>query len=81
IGYDQVPLDDYDFWAVAFKDENGDDMYRYDADKDEILRMKNDPDGYCKIWRTFEASKRPSSWLVWPHSVSQGWSEPITDKI
>ncbi len=56
-------------------------MYRHDADKDEIIRMKNDPDGYCKVWRTFETSKRPSSWLVWPHSASQGWSEPIIGNI
>jgi hypothetical protein len=81
IRYDQVPLDDYDFWAVAFKDENGQDVYRKDADKNEILRMKNDPDKYCKIWREFQADKKPSSWLVWPHSVSKGWSDPITGKL
>jgi hypothetical protein len=81
IAYDQVSENDYDFWAVAFKDENGNDMYRQDADKDEIIRMKNDPDGYCKVWRTFETSKRPSSWLVWPHSISKGWSEPITGEL
>lgn len=81
IGYDQVPENDYDFWAVAFKDENGNDLYRQDADKDEITTMKNDVDGYCKIWRSFETAKRPSSWLVWPHSVSKGWAEPITGLI
>jgi hypothetical protein len=81
IGYDQVPEDDYDFWAVAFKDDNGNDMFRQDADPEEIKRMKNDPDGYCKVWRSFETLQRPSSWLVWPHSVSKGWADPITGKI
>lgn len=81
IGYDQVPEDDYDFWAVAFKDENGEDMFRQDADSEEIKRMKNDPDGYCKVWRSFETKKLPSSWLVWPHSISKGWADPITGKI
>lgn len=81
IGYDQVPLKDYDFWAVAFKDENGNDMYRQDADSEEIIRMKSDPDGYCKVWRTFETVKKPSSWIVWPHSISKGWSEPITGEL
>lgn len=81
VGYDQVPENDYDFWAVAFKDENGDDMYRQDADSDEILRMKNDPDGYCKVWRSFETSRVPSSWIVWPHSISKGWADPITGTI
>jgi glycosyltransferase involved in cell wall biosynthesis len=81
IGYDQVPEDDYDFWAVAFKDEKGEDMYRQDADKNEIIRMKQDPDGYCKVWREFQTDKKPSSWIVWPHSVSKGWSDPITGNI
>lgn len=81
IGYDQVPENDYDFWAVAFKDNAGEDMYRQDADSDEINRMKNDPDGYCKIWRSFETTIRPSSWIVWPHSKSKGWADPITGRI
>jgi len=81
IGYDQVPLDDYDFWCVAFKDENGEDMYRQDADKEEINRMKNDPDGYCKVWRTFNTKKKPHSWIVWPHSKTKDWLDPITGLI
>ena len=81
IGYDQVPEDDYDFWAVAFKDENGEDMYRQDADGEEIRRMKNDPDSYCKLWRSFETTKMPSSWIVWPHSIKKGWLDPITGNI
>lgn len=81
IGYDQVPESDYDFWAVAFKDENGEDMYRQDVDVEEIQRMKNDPDSYCKIWRSFETTKMPSSWIVWPHSISKGWSDPIVGNI
>jgi hypothetical protein len=81
IGYDQVPEKDYDFWAVAFKDENGNDLYRQDADKDEILRMKNDPDGYCKVWREFQTEKKPSSWIVWPHSISKEWADPITGNL
>jgi hypothetical protein len=81
LGYDQVPENDYDFWAVAFKDQNGQEMFRQDADIDEIERMKKDPDGYCKVWRWFETKEKPHSWLVWPHSVSKGWSEPIVGNI
>ena len=77
IGYDQVPLDDYDFWCVAFKNKDDEDVYRQDADLNEITQMKSDPDGYCKLWRTFEVDGKPHSWLVWPHSKSQGWLEPI----
>jgi hypothetical protein len=81
IGYDQVPENDYDFWAVAFKDANGADIYREDANSDEIKRMKNDPDGYCKVWRSFETKQMPQSWIVWPHSISKGWADSITGNI
>jgi hypothetical protein len=81
IGYDQVPENDYDFWVVAFKDEKEKDVYRYDADEAEIEAMKKDPDKYYKIWRSFETKTKPYSWLVWPHSTSKGWAEPITGII
>ena len=81
VRYDQVPEKDYDFWCVAFKDKEGKDVFRKDADKDEIQRMFNDPDKYCKVWREFNCETMPASWLVWPHSISKGWSDPITGKI
>lgn len=77
VGYDKVPEKDYDFWCVAFKDKSGKDIYRKDADTDEINRMFNDPDKYCKVWREFNAEETPHSWIVWPHSLSKGWAEPI----
>ena len=78
VGYDKVPHKDYDFWCVAFKDKDGNDLYRKDADKEEIERMFNDPDKYCKVWREFNTEVTPSSWIVWPHSISKGWQDPIT---
>jgi hypothetical protein len=81
IGYSQVPEDDYDFWAVAFHDENDETIYRKDADPDEIQRMKNDPDGYCKVWREFNMTTKPKYWVVWPHSISKGWGDRITGNI
>lgn len=73
ITYNLVPHDDYDCWAVAFEDEEGNELFRQDANKEEIVRMKNDPDGYCKIWRSFNTAIRPYKWVVWPHSESLGW--------
>lgn len=81
VGYQQVPEKDYDFWCVAFKDKAGKDLYRRDADKAEIDRMLKDPDNYCKVWREFNTDVLPSSWIVWPHSVSKGWCEPITGQL
>lgn len=81
IQYDQVPEKDYDFWCVAFRDENDQDVYRQDADLAEIERIKNDPDGYIKLWREFNTTKQPKSWIVWPHSISKGWLNPLTGHL
>ena len=73
IGYHDVPHDDYTFWAVSFDDEDGNEIFRQDANPDEIRNMKNDIDGYCKLWRSFETDKKPAKWYVWPHSQEHGW--------
>jgi glycosyltransferase involved in cell wall biosynthesis len=78
IGYHQVPEKDYEFWCVAFHDENDETLYRKDADKSEIDRMLNDPDKYCKVWREFQTTSKPKYWVVWPFSKSKGWGEKIT---
>jgi hypothetical protein len=77
VNYVSVPETDYDFWCVAFENENGETIFREDAQLDEINRMKNDPDGYCKVWRTFQYAGKPTRWIVWPHSISKGWCDKI----
>jgi hypothetical protein len=81
VGYDQVPLDDYDYWVVSFKDAAGEELYRRDVLPDEIAAMRADPDGYCKIWREFLTDVTPRTWIVWPHSVSKGWQRPIVGRL
>ena len=81
IGFDKIPLDDYDVFAVAFEDKDGNEIHRQDADVAEIKRIKNDPDGYGKVWRTFNSPIKPTKWIVWPHSISQGWCERLEGKI
>ena len=81
VGYDSVPEDDYDFWVVAFHDENDETIHRQDADIHEINRMKNDPDGYCKVWREFQTTHKPSYWVVWPFSKSKGWCDRLTGTL
>ena len=81
INMGQVPETDYDFWVVAFHREGGETLYRKDADKSEINRLKNDKDGYCKIWREFSTAEKPSYWIVWPHSESKGWCDKIEGKL
>jgi glycosyltransferase involved in cell wall biosynthesis len=81
VNYNQVPEKDYDFWVVAFHDENDETIHRRDSDKNEIKNMMNDPDGYCKIWREFQTTKKPKYWVVWPYSESKGWCERITGNL
>ena len=81
IGFEQIPLDDYNVFAVAFEDSEGNEIHRQDADTSEIQRIKNDPDGYGKVWRTFNTVVRPVKWIVWPHSVSQGWMNRLEGRI
>jgi hypothetical protein len=81
IGFTQVPEKDYDFWVVAFHNENDETIYRQDADKGEVDRMLRDPDGYCKVWREFQTTELPSYWVVWPHSESKGWCDRLTGQL
>jgi len=81
VGYSSVPENDYDFWVVAFHDENDNTLYRKDADPNEINNMKNDPDGYCKVWREFPTAVKPKYWVVWPFSKSKGWCERLTGNL
>ena len=73
ISFDSVPHDDYNVWAVAFEDEEGNEIHRDDAGADEIKRMMTDPDRFCRLWRSFNTVSRPYKWIVWPHSEKEGW--------
>ena len=74
---------DYENFAVALLDENGVDLYRQDANQDEIRGLfDTDPnDKFIHIWREFESVNRPSTWRVWPYSKSKGWCEKIENPI
>ena len=81
INYSSVPENDYEFWVVAFHDENDETIYRKDADKNEIARVMSDPDGYGKVWREFQTSQQPKYWVVWPYSTSKGWCERLSGNL
>ena len=81
VGFTQVPEKDYEFWVVAFHDENDETIFRKDADINEINMMMNDPDGYCKEWRDFQTVHKPKYWVVWPYSTSKGWCDRITGNL
>ena len=73
------PETDYDFWAIIFEDEDGNEIYRQDADKNEIknlLELSKKDNDWIRLWRTY-TGKKPNKWVVWPHSVSKDWCERI----
>jgi hypothetical protein len=81
VSFNDVSENDYEFWVVAFHNEKDETLYRQDADTSEILRMKQDPDGYCKIWREFNTTENPKYWVVWPYSKSKGWCNRISGNL
>lgn len=74
---------DYTSFVIAILDENGQDLYRQDADISEIkILMNSDPnDQFIHIWREYNDNKQPTSWRVWPYSESKGWCERIEQNI
>lgn len=81
IAADHVPLDDYDFWCVAFKDVDGGDVHRHDADEAEIAAIRAAREPFYKLWREFDTDVRPRSWIVWPHSRAYGWCPPVVGAL
>ena len=86
IQLNQVPLDDYDFWVVAFEKEDGTSINRRDSDAADVKRMLvegRNPNGdrYIKVWREFNTEEKPHHWVVWPFSKSKGWCERITGNL
>jgi hypothetical protein len=74
---------DYDFFAVAFKGADGEEVCRTDIVQPEIDRLlnENSADDFVRIWREFECSTVPVFWRVWPRSVSKGFLDRIEGKI
>ena len=74
---------DYDLFAVAILDKEGNDIFRQDMDTDEFTKLLTvDPqDQFIHIWREYDDNKQPSLWRVWPHSILKGWVERIENNI
>lgn len=77
-----VPEDDYEFWAVAFHDAAGRDLYRRDADATEVKSFFNAAknNDFLNVWREY-AGPVPDHWSIWPYSTSKGWCRRLTGKL
>lgn len=68
---------DYSFWAVIFEDEKGGLIDRKDLTENEIKNHLERDGDFIKIWREFPVDNKPSKWIVWPHSKTEGWLDKI----
>lgn len=69
------------FWAVAFEDEEGNEVYRNDASSTEILNSKENNDKAYTIWREYETKDIPYKWVVWPQTKNGKWLDRIEGLI
>lgn len=69
--------DDYEFWAVIFEDENGNELYREDAYEEEIQELQSGTGEWINLWREFPYNKVPAKAIVWPYSRASGWCDRI----
>lgn len=81
VSYNSVPEEDYEFWVVACHLDDNTTLFRKDLQPNDIKAMKNDPDGYCKVWVEFQTDHKPDYWVVWPYSKSKGWCERLTGRL
>lgn len=71
----------YDFWAIIFKDEVGEEVYRLDANKEEVESIFNTVDGdWYNVWREWYG-KEATQYVVWPHTEEEGWMKPIDRQL
>ena len=74
---------DYDFWCIVFKDKDNKDLFRKDADANEIKTIIETlpNDKFVHIWRDFQTDKKPFKWTVWPHSKSKEWNTGVIEGV
>ena len=80
---EKIKETDYDNIVIAVLDDKGNDVHRQDMTPSELQTLINsDPnDQFIHIWREYTDNKQPTSWRVWPHSISNGWMERIEQPI
>ncbi len=75
-------LEDSAFWYVGVHDDTGEEIYRQDAQADEIAKQRETADGSrVTLHREFSTQRAPSTWTVLPHSATRGWLTPIVGRV
>jgi len=77
----EVPEDDYDFWAVSFFNDMGEEVFRDDADSKELKKAYKVKSDYIRIKRTFLVDRATKRWAIWLHHPQNGWIKQLNGNI
>jgi Glycosyltransferase (GlcNAc) len=77
----QAAVDDAQFWYVGFHGANGEELYRQDADPNELQPLLVSRPSTVTLTRTFESATEPATWTVMPYSLRDGWLNSITGPV
>jgi hypothetical protein len=69
------------FWYVGFHAADRSELYRQDADADELRRLLNAASPTITLMRCFVSSARPATWTVWPADSALNWLGKIEGNI
>lgn len=72
-------VDDYDFWYVGCHDSTGKEIFRKDAQPNEIKGyLQND---FLDFRLIFLNNQKPATYTVWTHSTSKGWLTKVDKEV
>jgi len=74
-------VEDAQLWYVGICDNTDREVFRQDADEDELRRLLEGDPATIILARDFESSAAAVSWAIWPCSKSSGWLEKITGPL
>lgn len=72
--------EDAPFWFVGFHDASEVEIHRADCDAQELRTLLANGTETVRIRRSFQTTRVPASWLVWPHG-KDGWLDRIRGEI
>tara|TARA_R110001599_G_scaffold253766_1_gene454089 strand:+ start:19028 stop:20578 length:1551 start_codon:yes stop_codon:yes gene_type:complete len=66
-------LDRSPFWYVLVQDAEGNELFRCDAERDELTRLTTSPASAITLERSVPSAQRPARWVVQPTDRHRNW--------
>lgn len=82
VSSNQLAMDECSFCAVIYEDAYGISLYRRDyTPSDLVLQFNKETHATVRFESCFLTSCKPSKWIVWPHSKTDGWLTKIESTL